>query len=164
MGKKYFLQQKAFSLKDKYNVYDEDEEIIYKISSNFQLINFQCSIKNSQDEECLKVISEVMNVIPKYQIVKNNFTVAKVKKKVSFLKHRFEISSEYGNFKIENNGFMSLNFNLWKDNLIIANISKEFIKLTDYYVIDILEDIQPEFVVALVITIDNALYNGNNSF
>lgn len=157
---RYYMRQNLFSLKDKYKIYNEDERITYTIDANWQILNFRCNILDENNEICAKVSKEMISVLPKYQIYTDTDVIANVSMRLSFFKKNFDISSKFGNISMEGD-FFSFNFKVLKNGKLVATVDKQFIKMTDCYVINVLDNIQPEFIIALAVIVDNALHNDN---
>lgn len=159
---KYYLKQKIFSFIDEYFVKNEMDENIYKIESNFFQFPFSCKILDSSGNVSAKIVKELLTFLPKYQIFNGDDTViANINMEFSILSKKYSITSQYGDIKIEGDIF-GLNFSIVKDNEAIAIVNKDWIHYTDFYVIDVVDAINPAFIIALVIIIDNSLHNNNN--
>jgi len=79
--------------------------------------------------------------------------IANVKKKFAFFKNDFVITSPEGQYYVQGN-IWAREFEIFRDNILVAHISKEFFSFTDTYGVDIDDNIDQVQTLALAIVID----------
>jgi uncharacterized protein YxjI len=101
--------------------------------------------------------------LPEYTIYTSGQPIATAKKEFTLFKPRFNIWSAYGDYTIEGN-FLGMDFSIFKSGKQVAQVSKRWFSFGDTYGVDITDDEDYAFILALVIVIDQALhYNRHNN-
>ncbi len=135
-------------------VFDADGDVIFEIDSRLTL-NKRTLRVFSPDEKVVAVLERQDNLIePTFNIyLKGNF-YGELVKEFTFFEPRFHIVSEYGPI-ITHGDLINLDFRLIDDEgSIIAIVSDDLSDEEDNYGIEISEDVDPAFIIALLIGID----------
>ena len=85
-----------------------------------------------------------------------------MKKKFALLHKKFHIESVYGEYKLEGLDIFAHSFTLNKNDRVVATISKKLFSLTDSYGVEIIAEEDHPFLLALVIILDQIIYDQNN--
>jgi uncharacterized protein YxjI len=85
--------------------------------------------------------------------------LAVLKQKFAFLQKKFKIESIYGEYALEGLDIFAHAFTLTKNGRTAAIVSKKFFSLSDTYGVEIAGDEDQSFILALVIIIDQVLYD-----
>lgn len=159
---KLYIKQRVFSIGDKYNVYNDKEQLIYHVKS--QLISFGAKLflMDEQEREQYFIKQRITFFLKKYEIYKGNLLCASIEQKLGFLKSRLTIKSTYGDFEIIGD-LWGLDYKIQKDGIYFGAVHKAFLSWGDSYELDIPEGTDPAFFVSVVIAIDNCLHNENNN-
>lgn len=147
---KLVFKQKIFSWFDSYNIYDENNNIYFIVKGHLSWGHL-FKIYNSYNEEIGMLKQKVLTFLPKYEIYKDGEKLGEIQKEFTFFKPKFHITFE--NYIVEGN-FLEWDYNVKKDNKIIATISKELFHLTDTYIINVEED-EALIVLMIVLSIDS---------
>lgn len=158
---KYLIRQKVFSFGDKFTIKDEFSEDCYQVVGKVFSLGNKLSLYDMQGRELYFIQQKLMKLMPEYHLLKGEDVVAVVKKKLTFLKARFEIESSLGHYTIQGSPF-GYNFQILKDNQVVATISKQFFSMTDAYGIDISNNEDQAMMIALVIVIDQVVHENNS--
>ena len=159
---KLYIKQRVFAVGDKYNIYNEKEQLIYHVKS--QLISFGAKLflMDEQGREQYFIKQRITPFLKEYEIYQGNQLCASVEQKLSFLKSKLTIKSIYGDFEV-NGDLWGLDYEIRKDGTYFGAVHKAFLPWGDSYELDIPEETDPAFFVAIVIAIDNCLHNENNN-
>lgn len=159
---KLYIKQRVFSIGDKYNIYDEREQLIYHVKS--QLISLGAKLFLMDEQECEQyfIKQRITFFLNQYEIYKGNQLCASVQQKLGFLKSQLTIKSMYGNFEI-NGDLWGLDYEIRKDGAYFGAVHKAFLSWGDSYELDIPEETDSAFFAAVVIAIDNCLHNENKN-
>ena len=145
---KLLLKQKVFSWFDSYNIYDENENVIYKVKGEFAWGHL-LRIYDESDTEVGLLKQNVFTLFPKFTLrikdkeylLNNEFT---------FLKEVFSIDD----LDVEVKGdFWGWNYEIKKHDELIARISKK-LSYTDVYEINIKNESNSVLVLLIVLSID----------
>ena len=148
---KYYIKSKVFKLKEDFWIKDENDKEVFFVDNKLISLGLQFNIQ--KDNNILYEIKQRMSLTPKYEIIKDSDVVASINKKLTFVKDKIKVDSDYGQLLISGNLF-DRNYNIYKDDNIIATVKKEAFSLTDNYSIDI--DFEDEaFILSLVVIIDD---------
>lgn len=74
---------------------------------------------------------------------------------------RFEIESRRGAYTIEGRP-LNYNYEIYKDNRLVASVNKEFFSFSDTYGVDIEDSEDYGFILSLIIVIDQVVHSNEN--
>lgn len=158
---KLLLKQRMFSWFGSFNVFDENEEIIYTVKGNLALGHkFVIFDKHGEEVGCVK--EKVFSMLPKYFILdKNGEQLGVIAKKWSFLKPKFDI--DFMDWHVEGN-FLQWNYTIADGaGRIVATLSKELIRLTDTYSIEVENPANALYVLMFAVALDADKANAASS-
>lgn len=158
---KYLIRQKIFSFGDKFTIKNEFNEDCYQVIGKVFSIGNKLFLNDMEGRELFFIQQKLMKLMPEYHLIKGEDIVAVVKKKLTFLKARFEITSTTGHYTIQGSPF-GYNFQIFKDNRVVATVSKQFFAMADTYGIDISDSEDQAMMIALVIVIDQIIHEDNS--
>lgn len=158
---KYQIRQRVFSLGDSYNIKDEFDKDRFIVRSELFTLGHKLRIEDMAGNELIYIEQELFHFLPVYNIYKGGELTASIKKEFSFFKPSFDIESSRGNYTIEGDYF-SHEFEVLKDGMQVANVSKAWFSFSDTYGIDIMEVEDQPFMLALVIVVDEVLYDNRD--
>lgn len=147
---KLTFKQKLISVFDSYNVYDDNDNVYFKVKGKLA-VGHSFIIFDKNNEEVGKLKQKIFTFLPKYKVFINDEKVGMIRKKFTFFKPKFDVT--FDNYKVEGN-FLEWDYRVYKDNDKVATISKRLFNLTDTYVIDVNEE-DALVVLMIVISIDS---------
>ena len=149
---KLVIKQKLVALSDSFNVYDEQDNIKYKIVADIVSVTPTYRVFDSNDKLLGVIRRKIVSALPTYIITIDDKEVGKISKKLSFVHPKYDIQYKgykavgdiwTWNFKVENS-----------DGKPVANIKKELMHLTSVHAIDILDDKSEIDIVMLIVIIE----------
>ena len=156
---KLYIKQKIFSLRDFFNVYDENKEVVYTVKNQVFSYVKKFKVLNSNKELLFIIKRKMFSFLPAYRIIQEGKTLAIIKKKFTFFKKDFILKTFYQDYKIEGD-FLAFDFKILLNNEIKAHIHKKYFSIGDSYELDIKEGEDMSFYVGILIAIDNCLHDG----
>ena len=148
---KLLFKQRFFSWFDSYDIYDENQNVVYVIKG--QLSWGHClKIFNASGREVGTVKERVFTWLPKFEIYEGERYIGCISKEFSFLKPRYNI--DFNGWQVEGS------FLEWDYSIIgstgqeIATVSKELFRMTDTYVLNIANPRDALPVLMFVLAID----------
>ena len=145
------FKQRLFSWFDSYDIYDEDGNTVYTVKG--QLSWGHCmKIFDAHGNEIGMIQERVLTLLPKFEIYLGGNYVGCIRKEISFFKPVFDI--DYSGWHVEGDFFE------WDYNILnssggcVARVSKELLKWTDTYVIDVNNPQDALGALLLVLAID----------
>ena len=158
---KLYIKQRVFSLGDKYNIYNEGQQLIYHVKSQLFSFGAKLFLMNQRDEEQYFIKQKITLFLKRYEIYKGDLLCASIEQKLGFFKSQISINSSYGDFEVIGN-LWGLDYEIQKDGVYFGAVHKAFLSWGDSYELDIPEETDPAFFAAVVVAIDNCLHNEDN--
>lgn len=160
---RYQIRQKIFSFGDNFVIRGENEEPRFIVKGKVFSFGDKLSLQDINGNELYYIEQKLFKFLPEYHIFNNAAQAAVVKKEFSFFKPRFLIESRYGSYEMEGNIF-GYDFQIIKNGRIVAVVNKEWFSFSDTYGVEIDNNEDQAFLLALVIVIDQVIHDneGNN--
>lgn len=165
----YYINQKL-SFRDKYYIYNEDNEAYLKVVSSRisaffdrlfgDIISFGHTIyiQYLNGNEFCTIKRRKGFFAEKYDIYIKGEHIAFFSEKIMTFKPSITIKSEGVDYFIKGDPFVS-NISIYREQMEIAKVWKSMFKLTDKYKIEIYDTIQEIICLSSVIIIDKAFHN-----
>ncbi|WP_299119296.1 LURP-one-related/scramblase family protein [uncultured Eubacterium sp.] len=148
---KLLFKQRFFSWFDSYDIYDESGNTVYVVKG--QLSWGHClKIFDRYGSEIGTVKERVLTLLPKFEIYEKNNYIGCISKEFTFIKQKYNI--DFNGWHIDGS------FIEWDYTIVdshgnkIAEISKELLRMTDTYVLDISKPEDALYVLMFVLAID----------
>lgn len=144
-----YFKQRFFSWLDSYDIYDEDENIVFTVEG--KLSWGHCLHINDAEGRHIGTLQEkVLTLLPKFEIYIGDTYMGCIKKEFSFFRPQFTI--ECNGWEVEGE-WLEWDYAIYGGERQVAVISKELFHFTDTYVIDVAEpgDVLGVLLVALAI-------------
>jgi uncharacterized protein YxjI len=161
---RYVIQDKHFSLDDKFVITDNEGDVHYKVDSTLFATGDKLILYDAQGNELIKIRQEYLHIHPTYYIYSvrrgvDEMQLASIKRTGAPWNHRLEITTTNGEYLMEKKGgVFSHEFILTKDGVLVAIVSKDASPSRSVYFVDIATDRDEyrAFLVALVIVLSCA--------
>ena len=145
------FKQKMMSLASKYEVYDEEGNIAYKIQGRIRIPK-RFDIYNAQGEKIAMLKSKFFDIMPQFRLFIDGQEVGRVKKKFTFFTQKFKV--DCNDWKIDGN-ILGWNYSIVDaNNGLVASMEKKLWHLTDQYVLNIADPKDALLVLMIVLAID----------
>ena len=148
-----FLVKQKFRLGgERFDIKDEMGNVAYQVEGSFFKIPKTFTIYDVAGEQVSEISKEVLTFLPRFEIQLSNGDSFYIRKKFTFFRDKYEFDNL--GLRIEGD-IWDWDFKLLDDrDQVIAEISKEFIRLTSTYNLTVYEDSYADLVVSLCVTID----------
>lgn len=158
---KFYIKQKVFSLKDKFNILDENQILQYQVHGKMMSLSNKLEFKNDKDEVLLRAQRKVFSFLPKYFIFDNhNQEVAEIKRLFG-IRPRFNLTVRYKDLDVSGSLFAH-SFVVEDNGITLATISKKIISWGDTYEIEIYKEEDIELLLFVVIVLDQVIHERRN--
>ena len=148
---KLILKEKILSILDSFNVYDENDDIYFKVKGKVALTHKQ-AIYDAKGRELGVVKEKIIDILPTFNLYKDGEKVGECKKKLTVIKPKFEI--DFNGWDIKGN-WLEWDYSIVdKAGRNVAVISKKLLRLTDTYVIDVKDEADALDALMVVLAID----------
>ena len=157
---KLYVNEKLFSIHNKFYVKDENNVDVYEISSKIISLGDKTTIYDMKGNKIAYIEQELLHISPNYNVyIKDEFKF-KIKKKFQLFKNDYLLSNGY---RVEGN-FMMLDFIIYDDNNIpVGSIKRKFISIGDKYEINIDDTNKKEIILAIIVAITNDVNRNQSS-
>lgn len=148
---KLLFKQRFFSWFDSYDIYDEAGNTVYVVKG--QLSWGHClKIFNTAGQEIGTVRERVLTFLPKFEMYIGNSYVGCIRKEFTLFRPRYDI--DCNGWHVEGD-FMEWDYRIVDPaGRYIASVSKQLLRLTDTYVIDLPDPRNALCALMLVLAID----------
>lgn len=154
-----FMKQKAISIKPKFDVFDENETVVYHVEGDVTRLNF--SIQKSGNE-VLKLKKKMIAVMPEYTILQGGSEIGKIKKKLKLTKPELTGTVNGKELRIVGD-LLGFDFDIQIGGATIGHVDTARTVWSDCYRIRTLDASQQDLVVALAIICDNIADQQNDN-
>ena len=157
---KLYVNEKLFSIHNRYYVKDENDMDVYEISSKVISIGDKTTINDMQGNRIAYIEQEIFHIMPNYNVYIIDAFVFKIAKKFQLFKNDYILSNGY---RVEGN-FMMLDFVIYDDKgNQIGSIKRKFISIGDKYEIEINDVNKKEIVLSIIVAITNDVDRNQNA-
>lgn len=154
---KFYIKQKVFSFKDKFRVFDENENLQYEIKGKVVSITNKLEFLDKNGELLFRSNRKVLTLLPKYFIYNlRNEEVATIQRLFS-LRPKFNLSILRKEMRLDGS-LLAHSFTIYENDDIIATIRKKIISWGDTYEIEIFDDENVELLLFTVIVLDQVIH------
>ena len=152
---KLYIKQKVFSWKDRFSVFNELGEDVYRVEGEVFSLGKKLHIYDLYDNEAAFIHQKVLSFLPKYYISRNGTDIAEVVKQFTFLKAKYQVPA-FG-WTVQGN-FTAHEYTITgSGGQLVATISKHWFSWGDTYELDAERGVDPLNVLAVVLIIDAVL-------
>ncbi|KAN0026504.1 hypothetical protein ACTFIV_007491 [Dictyostelium citrinum] len=161
---KLYIKQKVFSIGEKYNVYDEFKNKKFYCEGSIFSWGSKIKMFNKDTNELMFVIRQKVkfSLYKKYKIFDGHNNLLAIVKQKSLFRPKLEIVLNENEQYTCKGDLFSYNFQILDNGLLIGSVSKKILSWGDTYMLDISDNFEPSFFVAIVITIDDCVHRENN--
>ena len=157
----YFIKQRVFSFKDKFDVMNEAQEPIFKVEGKMFSIKNRLELLSLNEEVQFYAEKKLFRLFPEYNIFSpDGRLLASVKKKFSF-RPKFEVIEGNNEIVVDGN-FIAHSFTISKNGSVAASIVKKMFSFGDSYMIDVLDNDNLALYLFLTIIIDQVSHENDN--
>lgn len=155
---KLYIKQRYFSVGDKYDVFNENGDVVYQIRSEIFTIGAKIHLMDYAGNELYYIRRRITFFLAEYEIYRGNTLCATISQELSFFRKRLTIQCDYGNLEIHGD-FFAWDFDITNNGILIGSVSKRIMSWSDTYELAIQDGMDAAFFTSLVIAIDNCLHN-----
>lgn len=158
---RYIIDERIFSIGNKFDIRTESGDVAYEVIGRVFSLGKKLELVNLRTGNELSIQQKLLKILREYRILRGEEELALIRQTLSFFRPKYNIESIYGDYSIEGD-FIAYDFNINKDSRSVARISKKFFALRDSYSVDIEPGEDPDFILALVIVLDQIHHDGGS--
>lgn len=151
---KYYIKEHPFSIKGKFDIYNQFEEALYHCEGEFALTR-KLHLYDKLNKEVAFIQAKLFSLHSRHFIEREGFETVEMNKAVTIRPHYY---LEKLGWEIEGN-FWEHDYTIKCGDKVIASVTKQWFKLVDCYEIDIsdADDVDDIYVLCAVLVIDSVL-------
>ena len=148
---KLLFKQRLFSWFDSYDIYDEAGNTLYVVKGQLSWGHL-LKIFDKDGREVGTVKQRIFSFLPKFEIYEYNQYVGCISRELTLFRPRYNI--DFNGWQVHGNYF-EWNYNILdRNNIPIADISKQLWNWNDTYIIDVFDPANALYALMLVLAID----------
>ena len=149
----FYMKQKAISLKPKFDMFDENEAVVYHVEGDLTRLNY--SIRRDGGE-VLKLKKKAVAVPPEYVISAGGKEIGKIKKKIKLTNPELKGTLNGQDVHIEGN-LMGSDFDIRVGSLTIGRIDTSCQIWNDVYRVMVFDESYKDIMAAMTIICDRVV-------
>ncbi len=160
---RFYIKQKVFSIGDKFNVFDENQNVIYRVEGKVFSISNRLAFIDQNETVLYNAQRKVFSFLPQYFIYdRSERQVSMIKRHFSFFGSKFTLTINGRPMQITGSVFAH-SFVIEDQGMPIVNIQKKYFSWGDTYEISIDSEKDLELLLFAVIILDQTLHEGGSS-
>ena len=150
---KLYFKQRFFSWFDSYDVWNESGHVAYTVQGRLSFGHL-LEIHDPNGNRLGSVQEEILTLLPRFALYENDQYVGSIKKKFTLFFKQFELDCEGW---VVDGDPLGWDYSVTdRDGNLIMSVSKELLRLTDTYVLDIVDPRHALRCLMIVLAIDAA--------
>ena len=149
----FYMKQKAVSLKPKFDMFDENQNVVYHVEGDVTRLNY--SIRKD-GAEVVKLKKKAIVVPPEYVINVGGKDIGKIKKKIKLTSPELKGTLNGQDFHIEGN-LMGSDFDIKVGSLTIGRIDTSSQVVNDEYRVMVFDESYKDIMAAVTIICDDVV-------
>jgi uncharacterized protein YxjI len=141
-GRRFVMREKMFAIGDDFWIEDEDGDKVYKANGKALRVRKTFILEDRDGNERAHVQDRIAHVL------------ATVHKRIVGIRDRFTIELEEGGELSAKGNVLEHNFEIKRDDDVIANVSKKWVRVRETYGVEIAPGEDETFLLACVVAID----------
>ncbi len=145
------FKQRLFSWFDSYDIYTEDGSVCYTVKGQLAWGHL-LKVYDAQGHEVGEVRERLLSLLPKFEVSCGGQYLGCIRKEFSLLRPRFDI--DYNGWSVQGD-WMGLDYAITgPGGRCIATVSKELLRMTDTYVLEIEDPADALHVLLFALAMD----------
>ena len=149
----FYMKQKAISIKPKFDMFDENENVVYHVEGDLTRLNYSI-LKDGK--EVVRLKKKPIPVAPEYVIYVGGKEIGKIKKKIKLTSPELTGKLNGQDLHIEGN-LMGSDFDIKVANLTIGRIDTSSQVWNDVYRVMVFDESYKDILAAITIICDNVV-------
>ena len=150
---KLALKQKVFSLKESFQVMDEEGNPIYEVAGKLLSIGHKLTVTDMDGQEVAYIHQKVLSLVPKYFIEISGQEEVELKGHITLLKPHYTLETDSGKWEIRGD-FMAHEYEMKRGRGVAAAVTKKWFTWGDTYLLDVDDDADVLTALGVMIAID----------
>ncbi len=157
---KLYIKQKVFSWRDKFNIFDENQNTVYYAESEFLTFGKKFHLYNSVGSEVAFISQKLLTFLPRFFVYRNGIEAAEVVKDFTLFRQKYTVNGP--GWDIDGD-FWAHEYIISDGRRTVASINKRWLTWGDTYEIDIADAADTVLVLSVVLVIDAIMSDSNDT-
>ena len=157
---KLLIEEQVFTWRDRFNVMDEAGVERYYVEGELFSWGRKLHVTDLKGREVAYVEQQLFTFLPRYAVYAGGVLIGEVVKEFSFFRPRYTV--EGADWDVEGD-FWDHDYTVFRGGVPVVSIQKEWFTWGDCYTLDIRDPKDEIQALALVLAIDCAVEQANNS-
>ena len=159
---RYVMKEKVFCLGNDFVIRDEGEREVFFVDGKALSLGDQLSFQDMEGRELAYIRQRLLSWGPTYEVHRDGTLYAVIKKKLTFLKCRFEVDVP-GPMDFEVKGdFVDHEYYFSCGGRPVASVSKKWFSWSDTYGVDVADGQDDVVILATTVAIDLICHGGKD--
>ncbi|HRU96072.1 MAG TPA: LURP-one-related family protein [Ruminococcus sp.] len=146
-----YMEQKLFSLKPRFDVFDQEKNVVFHVEGDITSHSFTIQ---QDGREVLKLKRKIAKIMDEYVLIRNDETVAELKKKFRIINP--EVSGTVNGAELRIAGdMMGIDYDIKIGGRTVAHVDQDKAHWSDCYRISIKDEDVQDIVIALAVICDH---------
>ena len=150
---KLALKEKDFSLKESFQVLDEEGSPIYEVAGKLLSIGHKLTVTDMDGEEVAYIHQKVLSLVPKYFIEVAGQEEVELKGHITILKPHYTLETEDEKWEIRGD-FTAHEYEMKRGRDVVAAVTKKWFSWGDTYLLDVADDADVLPALGVMLAID----------
>jgi len=148
---KLYMKEKVFTIVDQFTLWDENEEVRYKVEGEFFSWGKKLHLLTPSGDEVALIHREPLTFLPRFHVYMGGQDVATIRKEFTFFRPVYSIDGL--NWDIQGD-FFAHDYEVLQNGRVIVSIHKVWLSWGDSYEIEIFDPANEVLALAVVLAID----------
>lgn len=150
---KLALKEKVFSLREAFQVMDEEGNPIYEVIGKLLSVGHTLTVTDMDGQEAAYIHQKVLSLVPKYFIEVNGQEEVELKGHITLFKPHYTLEAEDGKREIRGD-FMAHEYEMKRGRDVVATVTKKWFSWGDTYLLDVADDADVLPALGVMLAID----------
>jgi len=146
-----YMEQKLFSLKPKFNVFDQEKNVVFHVDGDITSHSFSIQ---QEGIEVLKLKRKIAKMLDEYVLIKNGETISELKKRFSIVNPEVTGTVNGSELRIVGD-LLGIDYDIKIDGRTVAHVDQDKSYWSDCYRISIKDEHVQDIVIALAVICDH---------
>ncbi len=151
---KLYIQQRLFSFRDRFDIYDENYEPVYSVEGELFSLTHNLHVYDADNNEAAFLEKKFLSFLHRFTIQIPGLEPVEVTKEFSFFRPRYRI--EGSDWRLEGDIFAH-EYQLVSGNRPVLSITKKWLSWADSYELDIPDEEDALLALCIVLCVDAVL-------
>ena len=156
---KLVLKEKVFTLKERFNVTNEEEQTLYIVEGKLLSWGHQLDIADANGAHVAHVRQKVLALLPRYFITCEGMEEMELKGHLNIVHPHYTLETPDGDWEVRGD-FLQHEYTIKKGEEEIAAVTRKWFSFGDSYTLDVAEDKNVVPALCVMVALDCILEDG----